>query len=151
MIAIDSEEEMRRLGAQLGAELEPGDLVGLRGDLGAGKTVFVRGLAEGLGIAASKVRSPTFTLINEYSGGRLPLYHLDLYRMEPTEVDRLALRDYLYGDAVCGVEWIERLGEAAHCLDIEITIVGAGERSLVASANTPRYRTLLTALEAKED
>ena len=59
------------------------------------------------------MRSPTFTLVNEYSGGRLPLYHIDLYRMTPSDVDRMALREYLYGDGVCVVEWFERLGEDA--------------------------------------
>ena len=88
-----------------------GELIGLVGELGAGKTCLVRGLAEGLGIAPRKVRSPTFTLVNEYSGGRLPLYHIDLYRLVPSPVDRMALRDYLYGDGVCVVEWFERLGE----------------------------------------
>ncbi len=150
MIISASEADTRRLGARLGAAAQPGDLIGLRGDLGAGKTVLVRGLAEGLGVAASKVRSPTFTLINEYSGGRLPLYHLDLYRMQPTEVDRMALRDYLYGDGVCVVEWIERLGEPAVCLDIEVTIVGAEERRLVVSATTPRYLALLATLKMKD-
>src|SRR5215470_9276948 len=127
-----SEDETRAVGARLGDALQGGELLGLRGELGVGKTVLVRGLAEGLGIASSKVRSPTFTLINEYSGGRLPLYHIDLYRMTPSDVDRMALREYLYGDGICAVEWFERLGEDAPCLAIDFTFVGENERLLVA-------------------
>jgi len=92
------------------------------------------------------VRSPTFTLINEYSGGRLPLYHIDLYRMRPSHVDRMALREYLYGDGVCVVEWIEHLGEEAACLDIALTFVGEHERLLVVTAADPRYDALLDQL-----
>ncbi len=121
-------------------------MVGLYGELGAGKTCLVHGLAEGLGIAPHKVRSPTFTLINEYSGGRLPLYHLDLYRLTPSAVDRMALRDYLYGDGGCVVEWFERLGEEAAHLAIELTFVGENERRLVATACGVHYDALLNAL-----
>ncbi len=136
-------EETHTLGVRLAGALEGGDLIGLRGDLGAGKTVLVRGLAEGLGIKPGKVRSPTFTLINEYGGGRLPVYHIDLYRITPTDVDRMALREYVYGDGVCVVEWIDRLGEDPARLDIEITIVGSMERVLVARSRDARYGRLL--------
>src|SRR5262245_47467438 len=97
VIESQSEEQTRAFGRLLADRLRGGELIGLTGALGAGKTVLVRGLAEGLGIAERKVRSPSFTLINEYGGGRLPLYHIDLYRMIPSEPDRLALREYLYG------------------------------------------------------
>jgi tRNA threonylcarbamoyladenosine biosynthesis protein TsaE len=136
------EDETLALGRRLGALVATGDLIGLHGDLGAGKTVLVRGLAEGLGIAAGKVRSPTFTLVNEYAGGRLPLYHVDLYRIAPTAVDRMALREYLYGDGVCVVEWFERLGEDAPHLDIDVTIVGPTARRIVVSAHGARYDAL---------
>src|SRR5262245_44928657 len=145
-ITTDSEDATRTLGVRVATYLRGGELIGLSGDLGAGKTVFVRGLAQGLAVPVSKVRSPTFTLINEYSGGRLPLYHIDLYRMSPTDVDRMALREYLYGDGVCVVEWIERLGEAVPCLAIDFTFVGENERLLVASAHGEGYDTLLAAL-----
>lgn len=128
--------------------LHGGELIGLRGDLGCGKTVFVRGLAEGLGIAAAKVRSPSFTLINEYSGGRLPLYHMDLYRVQLSDVDRMALREYLYGSGVCVVEWIERLGEEAPALEISFTVVGESRRHLVVSAHGASYVALLECLRA---
>ena len=145
-ITTHSEDETRVLGARLATHLHGGALIGLCGDLGAGKTVFVRGLAEGLAIPTSKVRSPTFTLINEYSGGRLPLYHIDLYRMSPSDMDRMALREYLYGDGVCVVEWFERLGEDAARLAIDFTFVGENERLLVVSAHGDGYDALLAAL-----
>ena len=141
-----SEDDTRAFGCRLGRCLRGGELIGLRGELGSGKTCLVRGLAEGLGIAPRKVRSPTFTLVNEYSGGRLPLYHIDLYRLAPSEVDRMALRDYLYGDGVCVVEWFERLGEEAPRLEIQFTFVGENERVLVAGAHGTQYDALLNAL-----
>ena len=88
--------------------LRPGARVLLYGDLGAGKTAFVRGLATGLGIDPDEVSSPTFTLVQEYRGGRLPLFHVDLYRLAPGEVDDLGL-DALAADGVLAIEWAERM------------------------------------------
>jgi tRNA threonylcarbamoyladenosine biosynthesis protein TsaE len=144
-ITSHGEEETRAFGARLAQHLQGGELIGLVGELGAGKTCLVRGLAEGLGIAPQKVRSPTFTLVNEYGGGRLPLYHIDLYRLAPSPVDRVALRDYLCSDGVCVVEWFERLGEDWSHLRIELTFVGANERALVAQAHGAQYDLLLDA------
>jgi tRNA threonylcarbamoyladenosine biosynthesis protein TsaE len=141
-----SEDETRAFGAQLAQHLRGGELIGLVGELGAGKTCLVRGLAEGLGVAPRKVRSPTFTLVNEYDGGRLPLYHIDLYRLMPSPVDRMALRDYLGGHGVCVVEWFERLGEEWPHLRIELTFVGANERTLVVQIHGAQYDALLEAL-----
>lgn len=146
-LSTQSEGETRAFGARLARVLVGGELIGLSGELGAGKTCLVRGLAEGLAIAPQKVRSPTFTLVNEYSGGRLALYHIDLYRLAATDVDRMALREYLYGDGVCVVEWFERLGEEVPHLHIQLTFVGENERLLVASANGERYVELLSQLE----
>lgn len=103
-----SESETAEIGRELAAHLQAGDLVLLYGDLGAGKTAFVRGLAEGLGIDPAEVSSPTFTIIQEYRGGRLPLLHVDLYRVEPKEVGDLGL-DELGENAVIAVEWAERM------------------------------------------
>jgi tRNA threonylcarbamoyladenosine biosynthesis protein TsaE len=141
-----SDEATQAVGVRLGRQVRRGDLIGLHGELGSGKTCLVRGLAEGLGIPPHKVRSPTFTLVNEYSGGRLPLYHIDLYRLTPSAVDRMALRDYLYGDGICVVEWFERLGEDAPHLDIKFTFVGAEERLLVAVACGVQYDALVQGL-----
>lgn len=141
-----SEEQTHAIGVRLGRRVQRGDLIGLRGELGAGKTCLVRGLAEGLGIPPRKVRSPTFTLVNEYGGGRLPLYHIDLYRLAPSALDRVALRDYLYGDGICVVEWFERLGEDAPHLDISVAFVGPHERVLVAVAAGVHYDALAQAL-----
>ncbi|MFN8625338.1 MAG: tRNA (adenosine(37)-N6)-threonylcarbamoyltransferase complex ATPase subunit type 1 TsaE [Candidatus Binatia bacterium] len=141
-----SEEQTHAIGVRLGRRVRRGDLVGLRGELGAGKTCLVRGLAEGLGIPPRKVRSPTFTLVNEYGGGRLPLYHIDLYRLAPSALDRVALRDYLYGDGICVVEWFERLGEDAPHLDITVVFVGPHERVLVAVAAGAHYDALAQTL-----
>ena len=108
-IATYSETETAAAGRELAARVHPGDVVLLTGDLGAGKTAFVRGLAEGLGIDASEVTSPTFTLIQEYSGGRMPLYHVDLYRLKPIEVDDLGLDELTSEGGVTAIEWPDRL------------------------------------------
>jgi len=103
-----SEQDTAAIGRELGATLAAGDVVLLHGDLGAGKTAFVRGLAEGLGVDAQEVSSPTFTLVQEYRGGRLPLFHVDLYRLnDPREIDDLGL-DEIAEDGVLAIEWAER-------------------------------------------
>jgi tRNA threonylcarbamoyladenosine biosynthesis protein TsaE len=103
-----TEAETEAAGERLAAALSPGDVVLLEGQLGAGKTAFVRGLARGLGAPAGEVSSPTFTLIQEYRGGRLPLFHVDLYRLEPAEVDDLGLDELISGQGVVAIEWAER-------------------------------------------
>ena len=108
-ITTQSEDETAAAGRELAATLAAGDVVLLYGDLGAGKTAFVRGLAEGLSVSRDEVSSPTFTLIQEYRGGRLPLFHVDLYRIEdPREFDELGL-DEIAEDGVLAIEWAERL------------------------------------------
>ena len=107
--ATSSEEETRQVAARLAGELGPGTVILLHGDLGAGKTAFVRGLAEGLGVAEDEVSSPTFTLVHEYRGGRLPLYHADLYRLPAgATLDELGL-DEVAEEGVLAIEWPERL------------------------------------------
>lgn len=105
-------EATRSFGVKLGKSLPAGSVILLEGDLGAGKTTLVQGIGEGLGIEDAIV-SPTFTLINEYSEGRIPLYHLDLYRLEPAEVEALNLESYWEGVeyplGIVAIEWAERL------------------------------------------
>ena len=104
-------EETEALGARLARALEPGAVVAFTGDLGAGKTAFVRGLARGLGVQ-DRVTSPTFTVVNEYEGGRLPLFHFDLYRLgSADELFDIGWEDYLARGGVCAVEWSERMEE----------------------------------------
>jgi tRNA threonylcarbamoyladenosine biosynthesis protein TsaE len=102
-------EGTRRVASALAGVLGPGDLVLLDGDLGSGKTVFVQGLAAGLGLDGSAVTSPTFTLVHEYRGGRLPLQHVDLYRLDATDLDEVGLDPDLAARGVVAVEWAERL------------------------------------------
>jgi len=108
-----TEGETTAAGRELAATLAPGTTVLLYGDLGAGKTAFVRGLAEGLGIQPGDVSSPTFTIVQEYRGPRLTLQHVDLYRLSPAEVADLALDDLLDDETVMAIEWAERLPRPA--------------------------------------
>ncbi len=103
----DSEEETAAAGERLAARVQPGQVVLLHGDLGAGKTAFVRGLARGLGAPADDVSSPTFTIIQEYRG-RIPLYHVDLYRLQPAEVEELGLDEIVDSGGVVAIEWATR-------------------------------------------
>ena len=128
-VTTQSEEETTAVGRELAATLSAGDVLLLYGDLGAGKTAFVRGLAEGLGVPREEVSSPTFTLIQEYRGGRLTLFHVDLYRIEdPREFDELGL-DEIAVDGVLAIEWAERLpGPPPHGIRISIEHAGESER-----------------------
>ena len=106
-----SPEETEQLGEQLGRTLRPGSVVAYRGDLGMGKTAFTRGLARGLGCTC-RVTSPTFTIVNEYSGA-LPLFHFDMYRLDSSdELFDIGWEDYLARGGVCAVEWSERVEDA---------------------------------------
>jgi tRNA threonylcarbamoyladenosine biosynthesis protein TsaE len=131
-IVARSAAETNEAGRALAAGLRAGDIVLLTGDLGMGKTVFARGLAAGLGVDPDDVRSPTFTLVNPYRG-RLPVYHVDLYRIEKeTDLDELGLEDILGGDGVAIVEWAERLGPwmPAACVAVRIEDLGDSRRRL---------------------
>jgi tRNA threonylcarbamoyladenosine biosynthesis protein TsaE len=108
-VTTHSEEDTAAVGRELARSLGSGSIVLLSGELGAGKTAFVRGIAEGLGIDPVEVTSPTFTLVQEHRGGRVPLFHVDLYRLEPTEVDDLGLDEMTLAGGVTAIEWSERL------------------------------------------
>jgi tRNA threonylcarbamoyladenosine biosynthesis protein TsaE len=132
-----SPEATQALGEALGRVLESGDVVSLVGELGAGKTCFVQGLARGLGVPPEeRVSSPTFTIVNEHFG-RLTLYHVDLYRLEePRELEEIGLADYLDGGGVCVVEWFDRFPSLRPPvrLDVDLEITGEESRRIRASA-----------------
>lgn len=107
-----SEDETADVARQLAATLNAGDVILLSGTLGAGKTAFVRGLASGLGVDPEEVTSPTFTLVHEYRGGRLTLYHADLYRLERVATEDLGLEEMGVSDGVLAIEWPDRLAHA---------------------------------------
>jgi tRNA threonylcarbamoyladenosine biosynthesis protein TsaE len=113
VVTTHSEAETAAAARELASSLEADAVVLLAGDLGAGKTVFVKGLAEGLGASPDEVTSPTFTLVQEYRGGRLPLVHVDLYRLQAPEVDDLGLDEIARG-GVLAVEWPDRLPRPVH-------------------------------------
>ena len=114
--------ETHRLGEIIGGKLKPGAVLCLEGDLGVGKTVFVKGVAKGLGIT-EPVCSPTFTILQEYREGRMPLYHFDAYRIEdPEEMYEIGFDDYLYGEGVCLIEWASLVAELLPPDAVKITI-----------------------------
>ncbi|HLK11996.1 MAG TPA: tRNA (adenosine(37)-N6)-threonylcarbamoyltransferase complex ATPase subunit type 1 TsaE [Candidatus Binatia bacterium] len=135
------------LGEALGRAAAGGELIGLTGDLGSGKTCLVRGIARGLGADPDLVHSPTFVIATEYRGGRLPLAHVDLYRLESPGTDALSLRDVLYGEGVAAVEWFERLPPAAgeEALLVTLRHGGGDRRTIRLEAHGPRHERLLAA------
>lgn len=132
--------ETEAIGESWGRELQTGTVIGLSGDLGAGKTQLVKGLARGLGIV-ERVHSPTFALVNEYRSGRLPLFHLDLYRLEtPRQIVDAGLEDYFQPAGVSVIEWIERwtsdgtqpgVKTGGLCRMVRIEILGETERRII--------------------
>ena len=124
----NSPEETERVGAALGKILKPGTVLAYRGDLGAGKTAFTRGLARGLGYA-EPVTSPTYTIVNEYLGGGLPLFHFDMYRLASSDdLWDIGWEDYLDRNGIAAVEWSENISDALEDA-IVITIHKTGETS----------------------
>lgn len=123
-ITTHSADETQALGQKLASRLAPGDVIAYFGDLGAGKTAFTRGLAQGLGIT-DPVTSPTYTIVNEYLSGRLPLFHFDMYRLSSDEeLFDIGWEDYLQRGGVCAVEWSENVDDALEspiCVRIERT------------------------------
>ncbi len=121
-----SPEETEKIGEALAKSLQPGTILAYRGDLGAGKTAFTRGLARGLGCKET-VTSPTYTIVNEYLGGRLPLFHFDMYRLASSDdLWDIGWEDYLDREGVCAVEWSENVADAMEDA-VTVTIEKLGE------------------------
>ena len=133
-----SPTETEALGAALGRILTPGTVIAYRGDLGAGKTAFTRGLARGLGYA-DPVTSPTYTIVNEYLGGRLPLFHFDMYRLRSSEdLWDIGWEDYLDRGGVCAVEWSENVEDALEdALTVTIEKLGDTSRRITIEGREP--------------
>jgi tRNA threonylcarbamoyladenosine biosynthesis protein TsaE len=144
----ESPEETRQLGEELGRLSEPGDVLLLTGELGAGKTCLTQGIAWGLGIEGYAT-SPTFIVVNQYEG-RLTMYHIDLYRIDTLlEVTDLGLGDYLYGDGICVVEWADKALEAfppEHLL-VEMVFLSDTSRSIALKPSGERYETLVSQVD----
>lgn len=122
VIETFEEEATRKLGEELGKIVRPGTVCTLNGDLGVGKTVFTQGFARGLGIT-EPVNSPTFTIVQEYQEGRIPLYHFDVYRISDIEeMEEIGYEDYFYGEGVCLIEWAQLIEEILPSDLTEITI-----------------------------
>ena len=126
-----SPEETEKIGAALAQKLNAGTVIAYRGDLGAGKTAFTRGLARGLGCRET-VTSPTYTIVNEYLGGRLPLFHFDMYRLSSADdLFDIGWEDYLDRGGVCAVEWSENIAEAmAGAVTVAIEKLGENTRRI---------------------
>ena len=130
-LITNAPEQTEALGEALGKRLQAGSIVAYRGSLGAGKTAFTRGLARGLGITA-RVTSPTYTIVNEYEGGRLPLFHFDMYRLDSADdLFDIGWEDYLARGGVCAVEWSENVAEAMkNAVTVTIEKLGGDTRRI---------------------
>ena len=127
-ILTNTPEETEKVGEELASKLRGGDVIAMHGDLGAGKTAFVRGLARGLGIK-TRVTSPTFTIVNEYPG-KIPLFHFDMYRLsDPDELYEIGWEDYLDRGGICACEWSEVAPEAFPDYTINLWIKKTGDDS----------------------
>ena len=137
-----------RLGERIAAHAEAGDVVALWGELGSGKTVLARGIAIGLGIDEVSVTSPTFVILHEHLGGRLPLFHLDLYRLGPADLASTGWEETLEAGGVTVIEWPERAGASLPLdrVDVRLAHVAESKRAVTVEATGPRSRRLLDAL-----
>lgn len=146
-IVTKTPQELEYIGKRMAQFFQPGDFLALEGDLGAGKTSLTKGIASGLGIT-EVVNSPTFTIIHEYETGRMPLYHMDVYRIkQPEEMYELGYEEYFYGQGLTVVEWANQIASLLpeEYLQIEIH-VNAEERSLEFAPHGVRYEHLIEEL-----
>jgi len=151
VLQTKSVSETIRLGKKIGGLLRPGDVVALVGELGAGKTQFIKGLAEGAGVGKpTYVSSPSFTLINEYPG-RVPFYHVDLFRLErEKEAEELGLEDYFQGNGVTAIEWADKIPSLLpkEYLLISIAYIDKNIRSLEIAGKGKRYGDLVNQIQS---
>ena len=134
----NSPGETEAVGSALGKILNPGTVIAYRGDLGAGKTAFTRGLARGLG-SSEMVTSPTYTIVNEYLGGRMPLFHFDMYRLASSDdLWDIGWEDYLERNGVCAVEWSENVADAMEdAITVTIEKLGEDSRRIIIEGGDP--------------
>lgn len=132
-MTTNNPEDTIRLGIELAKTLSKGDVVALYGDLGSGKTTFTKGIGQGLGVKDSHhINSPTFVLIKEYNG-RLPIYHIDLYRLDNLQdIENIAIEEYIYGDGISVIEWAERMKKLLpkKHIAVKFTVIGETERDI---------------------
>jgi tRNA threonylcarbamoyladenosine biosynthesis protein TsaE len=143
-IMTRSREETEALGERLGRAARPGDVVALWGELGAGKTVLARGIARGLGLDDGLVTSPTFVILHEHLEGRLPFFHLDLYRIAPADAEGTGWREAVEGGGVAAIEWPDRVADElpGDRLDVRIEHAGTDERRVRFEPTGPRSAEL---------
>lgn len=149
---VQNEKETKALARRCAAVLKPGAIVCLMGDLGAGKTAFVKGAAQALKIKGDQVCSPTYVLMNVYEDGRLPLYHFDLYRLgETQEIGALGYEEFLYGEGVSIIEWADRFGGLMpeECLIINIEHKKETKRKITLKACGESYEKILQKISEK--
>lgn len=153
VIQTNSTRETVRIGRNVGIRLRPGDVVALVGGLGTGKTHFIKGLAAGAGVKKSAyISSPSFTLINEYPG-RIPFYHIDLYRLETgKEAEELGLEEYFRGQGITAIEWADRIPSALpkEILWVRLSYVAEHIRSIEIHGEGKRYKELIKDLSGAE-
>jgi tRNA threonylcarbamoyladenosine biosynthesis protein TsaE len=148
-ITSRSVRDTLRLGGQIARHLRKGDIICLCGDLGSGKTVLAKGIAEGLGIEKKEVVSPTFILMRKYDG-RLPLYHFDLYRLgDAGEMADLGYEEYFFDNGVSIIEWAERLGKLTPeaYLKVKIKVIAEKSRRITVTAKGGRYKGVLDKID----
>ena len=145
-----SVKETLNLGRLLAGHLQAGDIICLEGELGSGKTVFTKGIAEGLGVNKAKVTSSSFILIREHLEGRIPLYHFDLYRLkDPGDIAAVGYEEYFYGEGVAVIEWAEKLDYLMprEHLMVELSHHGKNARMLKFSAGAARYKKIIRGIK----
>jgi len=147
-IVTNSTEETIKLGKRLGKYLRPGDVLGLIGDLGSGKTTLTQGIAQGLAVEEDAVSSPSFVLIKEYKG-KIPLYHFDLYRLDKIQdIGCLGVQEYLFDDGVCAIEWAEKMKVLLpDYLEVNLAVRGENKREIKFIAHSKRYQAVLKKLK----